>query len=75
MAQACRDSVIMNKYMIDDIDRSCTQYGQVEMIVDTKIYESAKEMKCEALPTSRTASARLKGDRPCCIKGGAVAAS
>jgi hypothetical protein len=65
----------MNKYMIDDIDRSCTQYGQVEIIVDTKIYESAKEMKCKALPMLRTASARLKGDRPCCVEGGAAAAS
>jgi hypothetical protein len=63
----------MNKYMIDDIDRSCTQYGQVEMFVDTKMYESLKKMKCKALLTSRTASARLKrrstllrGRRCCC---------
>jgi uncharacterized protein YheU (UPF0270 family) len=51
----------MNKYMIDDIVRSCTKYGQVEMIVDTKMYEMAKELKCKALPTSRTVSARSKG--------------
>jgi hypothetical protein len=67
MTQVGKDSIIMNKYMIDDIDRSCTKYGQVEMMVDTKMYEPVKEMKCKALPTSRTASARLKGGQPCCI--------
>jgi hypothetical protein len=57
----------MNKYMIDDIDRSCTKYGQVETIVDTKMYESRKDIKCKALPTLRMVSARLKGGQPCYV--------